>query len=230
MEIYPIDVAAQLQGPHREALRLVHAQLEASQHAGQAFVFANGGPADRRPDVLVALEGRAYFDLHLVTEPHGVKDDWLVIISPDGDSMGISPAGHAAVHAVAISKELKAKLGCRTYVIPVIVFMDGGPDNVVQAWAMAHGVETLHASDRLVEGLLQVVQDHRKPIFHPPSARQIERVMAHLSSEERPVPEIVSEPEGDLIPGAGITARQVIIERADTVNVYTIGAAAADGP
>ena len=229
MRILPVSVAEALQGPHREVHRLVHAQLEQSQRPGQAIFFPNVEPDDRRPDVLVALEGQAYLALHLATQPHGVEDDWLVLISPDGDSMGISPAGHAAVHAVAISKELKAKLGCRTYVIPVIVFLDGRPDNVVQAWAMAHGVETLHSPDRLVEGLLQVVQDHRKPIFHPPSARQIDRVMAHLSTEERPAAQIASVPEGDLlVPEAGITARQVIIQRADAVYVYTTGGAAAD--
>ena len=115
MEIHPIDVAAQLQGPHREALRMVHAQLQASQQPGQAIFFPNADPDQRRPDVLVALEGRAYLALHIAAQPHGVEDDWLVIMSADGDAMARSPAGHVAVHAVAISKELKAKLGCRTY-------------------------------------------------------------------------------------------------------------------
>ena len=54
--------------------------------------------------------------------------------------------------------------------------------------------------------------------------------MAHLNTEERAAAQIASEPEEDLVPEAGITARQVIIQRADTVNVYTTGAAACDGP
>lgn len=229
MEIYPVNVAAQLLGPHREALRLVHAQLEASQHAGKAFVFANGGPAERRPDVLVALEGQGYLTIHIATEPHGVEDGWLVLISGDGEPMGRSPLCDAAKDAVALSQDLRAHLGCRTYVIPVILFMDEGRENALQAWAMGRHIATLFTPHGLVEGLVQVVQEHHRRIFHPPDSRQIERVMAHLNSEERPVPEIVPDSEKDLVPEAGITARQVIIQRADTVNVYTTGAAAADG-
>ena len=220
---------SQLLGPHREALRLVHAQLEASQHAGQAFVFANGGPAERRPDVLVALEGQGYLTIHIATEPHGVEDDWLVLVSADGEPMGKSPLCHAAKDAVALSKELNAEPGCRIYVIPIILFMDEAPDNAVQAWAMNRNIATLHTPYGLVEGLLQVVQEHRRRIYNPPGARQIDRVMAHLSTEERPAAEIVSEPEGDPMPEASITARQVIIQRADAVYVYTTGAAATDG-
>ena len=143
MQINPIDVAAQLQGPHREAHRLVHAQLEASQQPGQAIFFPNADPDQRRPDVLVALEGQGYLTIHIATEPHGVDDGWLVLVSADGEPMGRSPLCDAAKDAVALSQELRAHLGCRTYLIPVILFMDEGRENALQAWAMGRHIATL---------------------------------------------------------------------------------------
>ena len=230
METNPENVAELLEGSDRWAHRQVHAQLEASQQPGQAFYFPNGGPIERRPDFLVALEGKTYFGLYVVTHPHGVEGDRLVNISADGDPVGGSPVGHAAAHAVAISKELKPILGYRIYEIPVAVFMDEGPDNAVQAWAMKHGVETLFNADRLVERLVNVAREHSKPIFHPPGGEEIRKVMAYFSTEGRPSAVIASESVEDLPPEAGISARQVIIQRADTVNVYTTGTTAIDGP
>ena len=229
MKTNPINMAELLQSPDRAAHRLVHVQLEATQQPGQSLYFPNGGPLERRPDFLVALEGKTYFGLYVATQPHGVEDGRLVLASGAGGPPTPSPVGHAAAQAVAISKELKAKLGYRIYLIPVAVFMDEGPDNAVQAWAMEHGIATLCTADQLVERLAQIASEHRKPIFHPPGAEEIDKVMDYFSAEGRPPATTPSQSVGELAPEAGITARQVIIQRADTVNVFTTGAAAIDG-
>jgi hypothetical protein len=94
---------------------------------------------------------------------------------------------------------------------------------------MEHGVATLYTADRLVEGLAQIASEHRKPIFHPPRAEEITKVMAYFSAKGPSAATIPPEAVGEPAPEAGITAHQVIIQRADTVNVYTTGAAAIDG-
>ena len=223
METNPENLAELLRSPGREAHRQIHAQLEASQQPGQAFYFPNGGPIERRPDFLVALEGKTYFSLYVAAQPHSVEDGRLMIVSGAGGPPTQSPVGHAASHAVAIGKELKPKLGYRIYVIPVALFMDEGPDNAVQAWAIEHGIATLFTADCLVERLVNVVREHHKPIFHPPGGEEIRKVMAYFNSEDKSPAVIASDPVGDLPPEAGISARQVIIQRADTVNVYTTG-------
>ena len=229
MKIYPDNVLELLQGPDREALRQVHASLELSQQSGQAVYFPNSGPIERRPDYLVALEGKSYLTLHVANQPHGVEEGKLVLVSGAGGPPTPSPLGRAAAQAVAISKELKPKLGYRIYVIPVVVFVDEGPDHVVQAWGMAHGVATLFTGDRLVDRLAQVAGEHRKPIFHPPSAEEISKVMSYYGAPGRALAPILSGSVGEPAPEAGITARQVVIQRAGTVNVYTTSAAAIDG-
>ena len=230
MKTNPENIAELLEGPDRAAHRLVHAQLEASQAAGQALHFPNGGPLERRPDFLVALEGKTYFALYVATQPHGVEDGRLVLVSGAGGPPTPSPVGHAAAQAVAISKELKAKLGYRIYLIPVAVFMDEGPDNAVQAWAMEHGIATLCTADRLVEqpGRRSPVNTASRSSTRP-APRRSDKVMDYFSAEGRPPATTPSQSVGELAPEAGITARQVIIQRADTVNVFTTGAAAIDG-
>ena len=126
MKTNPENIAKLLEGPNREAHRLVHVQLEASQQPGQAIYFPKDDPFERRPDFLIALEGKSYLTLHVATQPHGVEDGRLVVVSGAGDPMAPSPVGQAAAHAVAISKELKPILGYRIYLIPVAVFVDEG--------------------------------------------------------------------------------------------------------
>ena len=180
----------------------------------------------------MALVGRTYFSIYVVTQPHAVEDDRLVLVPEAGGPTTPSPVGHASAQAVALGKEIKQATGHRIYIIPAAVFMGEGPDNAVQAWGMNHGVQTLYTADRLVDRLEQIAAQHNKPIFHPPSSGEIEKVMAHLSAPGRPAAAIPSRPVGEMPAEAGITARQVVIQRADVVNVYTTGAdgaAAIDG-
>ena len=224
MEILPINTADLLQEPDQSALRQVLTQLEVSQEPGQALYFAKGNnPRIRRPDFLLGLADRAYFALQVAAQPHGVEGNKLVLAPPaPGITPTLSPVGAVSAHAVAISKDVKKHLGFRIYVIPVAVFVGEDPDNTVQAWAITHNVQLLFTADQLVKKLGIIAEEYEGQIYTPPDMAEIQRVIGVFKSEGVPktegmLPEANPAPTSD----TDITARQVIIQHADTVNIYT---------
>ena len=226
MEILPINAADLLQDPEKAGLRQVHTQLEASQEPGQALYFARGNPHIRRPDFLLGLEDQAYFSLQVSDQPHGVRDGKLVLVpSVAGVTPTLSPVGSVSAHAVGIGKDVKTHLGFRIYVIPVAVFLGEDPDNAVQAWAITHNVRLLFSADRLGDRLAGIAREYADQIFVPPTMSEIQQVVGVFNNAGLPQLEVASEANPAPKSDTDLTARQVIIQHADTVNVYTIGAA-----
>ena len=141
----------------------------------------------------------------------------------------LSPVGSVAAHAVGISKDVQKHLGYHIYVMPVAVVGGEDPDNTVQDWAIAHNVRLLFTTDRLVERLVDIAQEYAAQIYSPPTMAEIQQVIGLFNAAGTPPAELVSAAHPAPTPDAGLTARQVVIQHADTVNVYTIGAAASDG-
>ena len=170
---------------------------------------------------------RAYFALQVATEPHGVSDGKLVLVpSVAGVKPALSQVGYASARAVGVSKDVKKQLDYRIYVIPVAVFVGEDPDNAVQAWAIDHDVRILFSTDRLVERLGVIANEYADQIYIPPTLAEIREVMGVFNTAEIPQPVKAPESSSAPIPDADLTARQVIIQHAGTVNVYTIGAGA----
>ena len=225
MEILPINAADLLQGPETAGLRQVYSQLEVSQEPGQALYFARENPRIRRPEFLIGLADRAYFALQVAVQPHGVEGGKLVLVPPvAGVTPTLSPVGSVSARAVGISKDVKKHLGFRIYVIPVAVFVGEDPDNTVQAWAIAHNVRLLFSADQLVKKLAIVAEEYADQIYTPPDMAEIQRVVGVFNTEGLPQTGMVSEANPAPTSETDLTARQVIIHHADTVNVYTIGA------
>ena len=230
MEILPINAADLLQGPETAGLRQVHTQLEVSQEPGQALYFPKDNPRIRRPEFLIGLADQAYFALQVAIQPHGVEGGKLVLVPPvAGVTPTLSPVGSVSAHAVGISKDVKKHLGFRIYVIPVAVFVGEDPDNTVQAWAITHNVRLLFSTDRLVDRLAGIAREYADQIYAPPTMAEIQEVIGVLNAPGLPPADMAAEemvPEANpaLTRDADLTARQVIIQHADTVNVYTIGA------
>ena len=225
MEILPINAADLLQGPETAGLRQVHTQLEVSQEPGQALYFPKDNPRIRRPEFLIGLADRAYFALQVAVQPHGVEGGKLVLVPPvAGVTPTLSPVGSVSARAVGISKDVKKHLGFRIYVIPVAVFVGEDPDNTVQAWAITHNVRLLFSADRLVDRLADIAKEYADQIYTPPDMAEIQRVIGVFNAPGLPRAEVASEANPAPMPDTDLTARQVIIQHADTVNVYTIGA------
>ena len=225
MEILPINAADLLQEPDKSALRQVYTQLEVSQEPGQALYFARENPGIRRPEFLIGLADRAYFALQVTTQPHGVRDEKLVLVPPvAGVTPTLSPVGSVAARAVGISKDVKKHLGFRIYVIPVAVFVGEDPDNTVQSWAINHDVRLLFNANRLVDRLGVIAEEYADRIYAPPDMAEVQRVVGVFNTAGLPQSEMGSEANPAPTSDTDLTARQVIIQHADTVNVYTIGA------
>ena len=225
MEILPINAADLLQDPEKAALRQVYTQLEVSQEPGQALYFARANPHIRRPDFLLGLADRAYFALQVADQPHGVEGGKLVLLPPAPSvTPTLSPVGSVAAHSVGIGKDVKTHLGFRIYVIPVAVFVGEDPDNAVQAWGITHNVRILFSADRLGDRLAGIAREYADQIYVPPDMAEIQKVVGVFNAAGSPLTGIVPEAGPASTPDTDLTARQVIIQHADTVNVYTVGA------
>ena len=225
MEILPINAADLLQGSETAGLRQVHTQLEVSQEPGQALYFPKDNPRIRRPEFLIGLADQAYFALQVAIQPHGVEGGKLVLVPPvAGVTPTLSPVGSVSARAVGIGKDVKKRLGFRIYVIPVAVFVGEDPDNTVQAWAITHNVRLLFSTDRLVDRLAGIAREYADQIYTPPDMAEIQRVIGVFNTAGLPQLEVASETNPAPASDTDLTARQVIIQHADTVNVYTIGA------
>ena len=225
MEILPINAADLLHGPETAALRQVYTQLEASQEPGQALYFAKEHSHIRRPDFLLGLADRAYFALQVADQPHGVRDGKLVLLPPAPNvTPSLSPVGSVAAHVVGISKDVKTHLGFRIYVIPVAVFVGEDPDNAVQAWGITHNVRILFSADRLGDRLAGIAREYADQIYVPPDMAEIQKVVGVFNAAGLPQADVVPEANPVSMSDTDLTARQVIIQHADTVNVYTVGA------
>ena len=136
----------------------------------------------------------------------------------------MSPVGSVAAHAVGISKDVKTHLGFRIYVIPVAVFLGEDPDNAVQAWAITHNVRLLFSADRLGDRLAGIAREYADQIYVPPDMAEIQKVVGVFNAAGLPQVEVASEANPAPTSETDLTARQVIIQHADNVNVYTVGA------
>ena len=224
MEILPINAADLLQDPEKAGLRQVYTQLEVSQEPGQALYFPRANPHIRRPEFLIGLADRAYFALQVADQPHGVRDGKLVLVPPaPGVTPTLSPVGSVSAHSVGISKDVKQHLGYRVYVIPVAVFVGMDPDNTVQAWAINHNVRILFSTDRLVDRLAGIAREYADQIYVPPDIAEIKKVMGVFNTEGLPQVGVASEANPAPKSETDLTARQVIIQHADMVTVYTVG-------
>ena len=225
MDILPINAADLLQDPEKAGLRQVHAQLEVSQEPGQALYFPRENPHIRRPDFLLGLADRAYFALQVADQPHGVREGKLVLLPPAPNvTPSLSPVGSVAAHSVGIGKDVKKHLGFRIYVIPVAVFVGEDPDNAVQAWGITHNVRILFSADRLGDRLAGIAREYADQIYVPPDMAEIQKVVGVFNAAGLPQADVVPEANPVSMSDTDLTARQVIIQHADTVNVYTVGA------
>ena len=131
--------------------------------------------------------------------------------------------------AMSIRAALWARGRYKVFVVPVLVFPDmPDPDPQIQEWADNSKVNPLWGSENLVQRLMGV-QDV-EGIYSPPTARYIEAEVAVLMpglAEDLPRAAAEGPPAADP-PAMGLTARQVVIQHAGVVNVYTVGAAGDD--
>ena len=132
--------------------------------------------------------------------------------------------------AMSIRAALWTRGRYKAYMVAVLVFPDmPEPDPQIRERADNCRVNVLWGCDNLVERLMEF--HDVGGIYSPPTARYIEEEVAVLTpglAEDLPRAAAEGPPAADP-PAMGMTARQVVIQHADVVNVYTVGVAADDG-
>ena len=222
MIVQPQPSAALQHNPATAGIHLVYSQLQDSGCEGQTVYFANADTHPRKPAFLVGLTGRAYLGIHASSLPHSVENDILMLRPGDGAPTERSPLGSLAARAVGISRHVGKRLNYRIYVISVAILIGEDPGPVVAEWAANHSVSVLHGVDDLANRLSGVARKHDAHIDFPPTEEEIDQVMELFRSQEpSAIAAPPSAPEGAM--EMELTARQVVIHHANTVNVYTVG-------
>ena len=216
--------------PKRRAEMQVYDQLAGSDAPGAAIYEIRAHRDAPEVDFAVWIEDVARFGIQVKGGRYTVEGGkWFLYTDGERNSMQ-DPVKLTWDAAMSIRAALLTGGRYKVYMVAVLVFPDmPDPDPQIQEWADNCKVNPLWGSENLVQRLMGV-QDV-EGIYSPPSARHIEAEVAVLTpglAEDLPR----AAAEGPLTPDPSVmdlTARQVVIQHADVVNVYTVGDAADDG-
>ena len=217
--------------PRRQAEKLVYDQLAGSGAPGAAIYEIRAQRDAPELDFAVWIEDVAHFGIQVKGGHYAIEGGrWFLYTNGERELMQ-DPVKLTWDAAMSIRAALWTKGRYKVYMVAVLAFPDmPGPDPRIQEWAANCHVNVLWGSDNLVERLTEV--DDVEGIYSRPTARHIQVEAAALMpglAEDRPG----AAAEGPLTPphpaAMGLTARQVVIQHAGVVNVYTVGVAEDDG-
>ena len=217
MLIHPPFPEPFLHDPMRAAELRVYQELARSDVPGQALYQVNAYPNAPELDFLAALERVAYVGGQIKGGPHerNNRGEWFLHNGLEWQKIP-SPLEQAWLAAISVRDALKKRLDLNVYVVPTLVLTDMGADPAIDQSTANGKVSVLRGTDNLVERMIEVSKS--RTINCPPNAGQIARVMEFF------MPGLGTAPEPAPAPAAmEIAGRQLIIQRVDTMNVYTTG-------
>ena len=224
MQIQPNFPNNRRRDPRRRAELVVYYQLAASDLPGLAIYEARVSVAGPEVDFALWLQNQGRFALQVKGGRYSLQDGEWYLHTDDGPERKDCLLKEASDGAFSIRDAVKRRLSRRVFVVPVLLFPDMDPDLAIQARAVGDKTCILWGSDDLVERLLQLAQDVE--VRYPPTAEQMRReaeaIGPGLGLGEDPAP----PREGEAGPSQAtmdLSARQVVIHHADTVNIHTTG-------
>ena len=218
MDIHPEFPAHRRQDPKRQAELLVYEQLRESNLPGMALYEARPHRNCRELDFAIWLEDVARFGGQVKGGVYRIEKGVWYLATPTGEERKASPMKQLWDSTMGLHDFLQERVsgGRNPFIVPVLIFPNMDHDDDIEAWAVQAGVQVLFRAGRLVERLVDLAATCK--VYFPPTA-----------------PEIVEEVEL-VIPGQGVPvdppaaielqARQVVIQHASLVNVYTMPAEA----
>ena len=142
------------------------------------------------------------------------------LATPGGEGKKSTPAKQTWESALQLHDILRERIqGSRNpFVVPVLAFPDTEPGPQIEVWAAQAGIHVIFGMERFIERLVELAVNAR--VYFPPTADEIAEEVALVLPEE-PVP----APPADPVQAAvDLPTRQVIIHRAEVVNVCTTAA------
>ncbi len=240
MKVTPEFPAHRRKDPTRQAERRVYNELVNSPRPGYALYEVRAISRAPEIDFAVWIQGVACYGIQ-VKGGQNTKDgpSWL-LHTVDGTEEVSCPIQQTWDAALAIKTAVKRGTGRRTYVIPVLLFPDMLPDREIQHFVESDGrVNLLWGEEDLITRLIALPETDK--VYNPPDAGQVVAEVAAvrpaLDFDAADAAEPGTEAKehrrlGTDRPIRGrmdLTARQVVIQRADVVNVYTVDSPAEAG-
>ena len=237
MKVTPEFPEHRVRDPQRQAELRVYNELVNSPCPGYALYEVK--PINSAPEVdfAVWIEGVGCLGMQVKGGQNTVEDAirWF-LNTVEGTEPVPCPIQRTWDAALSIKTAVKRRLGRRMYVIPVLLYPDMLPDPDIQRVVESDArVSLLWGEQDLVKRLTELPATDN--VFNPPDAGQIVAEVAAVRnvgdlsppagsaawaeelesfrSEAQPAPNSIRR-------GMDLTARQVIIQRADVVNVYTV--------
>lgn len=236
MKVTPEFPEHRRQDPTRQAELRVYNELVNSPRSGYAIYEVRPISAAPELDFAVWVEGMGCYGIQVKGGQNTKEGARWLLHTVDGTEEVPCPIQQTWDAALAIKTAVKRRLGRRTFVIPVLLFPDMLPDPEIERFVESDGrVSLLWGEEDLVNRLMALPETDK--VYNPPNAGQIVAEVAAVrpalgfNAADAPGPRTNDtehyrphrEPVSSSEPGRmDMTARQVIIQRADVVNVYTI--------
>ena len=209
--------------PKRQGELHVYTEVADSPAVGLAIYGGKAGPEAPEADFVMWLQKEARANVEVKGGRYTFELGQWTLHSVNGPEPIDSPVIQAKDGAFSFRDAVKKALSRKVFVLAVIVFPDMDPDQAIVQEATRHKVHVLFGASGLVKKILEIAG--KEEIFMPPTPSHI-RDEAHLfvPGIQYP-PQGVAEPRADgdaaECPSTNIAARQVIIQHAGVVNVYT---------
>lgn len=218
MNMYPELTPEERGNRLRLAERRIYDQLAATDHAGRTIYEVRPHLQAPQLDFWTIFQDVAHFGLQIKGGSYQLDDngDWY-LLGPGGPERTASPLRQTWAATMALHDALYERLGRKVFLIPVCAFPDMTQGRSIEALAIQAKVHIVWGYTELVDDLLGFSHEHT--IFQLPTAESTAEEVAAIMPEvqrNRPVAPVAAE-------AVDLNTRQVIIQHADTVNVYTTG-------
>ena len=225
MKIHPEFPAHRRGDPQRRAELAIYNELAASAAPGFALYETRAHSTAPETDFALWLEDVAHYGIGVKGGLYSMEQGRLILHTPHGPVKKPGLLKHSRDAAFSIKDVVAEQLQREIFVIAVLIFPDMQPDPDIEERAARDYVHVLWGSDNIVPRLIALTEGDVVYIHRPPTAREIEEEVAVIM----PGLTVATAPEADPAevapPPAAmeLAARQVIIQHADVVNVYTSG-------
>ena len=230
MNVYPEFPEHRLKDPKRRAELLVYRELQKSDVPGVAIYEARPNYQCKELDYFVPLPGVGRYGIQVKGGGYRTEKGAWYLATPGGEERKDSLLKQCWDSTMDLHNFLKERVkhGNTPFMVPVLIFPDMEEDDDIKAWAVQARVRVLFGVERLVERLVELAGTCN--FFYPPTAEEIaeevELVMPGLGAAPVEAPAAPVEAPAAM----DFQARQVIIQHASVVNVYTTGAGLEPSP
>ena len=157
--------------PKRQAEAAVFDALAGSNASGHALYEWGAPDRPHRTDFALWMESVGRFAIEVKGGQYTLNGVQWFLRAPDGLEAKSSPLQQADDAAMDLRNEIHRQTGYKVFIIPVVVFPDMEPDQVIEQHAQRTNVKVIWGTEHLLADLEAVAR--RIVVDHPPRANYI---------------------------------------------------------